>query len=169
MKEEYPFLFQEWIHEVTRVVQGARAKDEDFKKQTSDYSLNLAYVITDLPAKLRELYSNEGQLVLFVKLDKGTVQELVIGTEIPEEKIDFTVFSSYSTAKQIFMAELNPATAFINRQLKVEPLGKVYRRPRFAAKSIITGNMILQIARQVPTRFVVDNEESDKTTLLERE
>lgn len=52
------------------------------------------------------------------------------------------------------MAELNPATAFINHQLKVEPLGKVYRRPRFTAKSIITSNMILQFARQVSTRFV---------------
>ncbi len=152
MEEKRFFLYQDWIHEVTRVVQGARAKDEELRKYTSDYSLNLAYVITELPEKLKEIYSE--QLVLFVKLDKGVVQKLEIGIEIPEENIDFTVFSSHDTAKKIFTEKLNPASAFIKKQLKVEPLGKIYKMPRFTARSIITGNMILKYARQVPTEFV---------------
>jgi putative sterol carrier protein len=85
------------------------------------------------------------------------VRKLWIGTSLPKEKIDFTVSSSYKIAKQIFLGELNPATAFINGQFKVEPLSKVYLRPRFSAKSVVTGNFMLKIARQVPTRFVPDN------------
>lgn len=152
MEDKLSFLYQDWIHEVTRVVQGARAKDEELRKYTSDYSLSLAYVITELPKKLTYVYSEK--LVLFVKLDKGVVQKLEIGTEIQEENIDFTVFSSYDTVKKIFTEKLNPASAFIKKQLKVEPLGKIYKMPRFTARSIITGNMILKYARTVPTKFV---------------
>ncbi len=158
--EEKPlaFLTQEWIYEVTRVVQGARAKDEELRKYTSDYSLNLAYVITDLPEKLKEIYTKSAKavsekIVLFIKLDKGVVQKLEIGIEIPQENIDFTIYSTHDTAKKIFTEKLNPASAFIRKQLKVEPIGKIYKMPRFTAKSIITGNMILKYARLVPTDF----------------
>jgi putative sterol carrier protein len=155
MKEELLFLSPEWIHEVTSTVQGARAKDEEFRKLTSGYSLNLVYVLSELPFKLKKLYSGK-KIVLSVQLDKGRVKKLDIGTELPDGKIDFTIHSDYSIAKQIFTKQLNPATAFINRQLKVEPLSTVYRRPRFTAKSIVAGSQIIEFARQVPTRFVQD-------------
>lgn len=126
---------------------------------TSGYSLNLAYVFTELPFKLRELYSNgQQQLVLFVQLDGGKVKKLWIRTELPGEKVDFTISSDYSVVNQIFQGKLNPATAFINRQLKVEPLSRVYRRPKFTAQSIVIANMLLKIAMRVPTRFA-DHEE----------
>lgn len=161
--KEYTFLNQDWIHEVTRVVQGARAKDEDFRKATADYSLDLLYVIKDLPDKLKVAYQTDGLITLFVKLDKGVVQKLVIGTETPEEKVDFTVTSSYGTAKDIFNEILNPATAFINRHIKVEPMATVYKRPRFTAQSIIAGNMILKYARQVPTNYDFENVSNEVT------
>ncbi len=153
MKEELLFLSPDWVHEVTKVVQGSIAKDANLKKMTSGYSLNLAYVFTGLPLKLRELYSEGSQLVLFVQLDGGRVKKLWIRTELPDEKVDFTISSDYHVVNQIFQGKLNPATAFINRQLKVEPMSRVYRRPKFTAKSIVIANQLLKIAMQVPTKF----------------
>lgn len=158
------FLSPEWIHEVTKVVQGTIAKDKDLRKLTSGYSLNLAYAFTELPLKLGELYSNEHQLVLFVRLEKGRIKKLEIRTELPEEKVDFTISSDYSVVNKIFQGNLNPATAFINRQLKVEPRNRIYRRPKFTAKSIVIANMLLKIAMQVPTKFA-DREEPEKTVI----
>lgn len=149
----YVFLSPEWIYEVTRVVQAARRTDENFRKLASRFSLSLTYLVTDIPQGLQERYGGS-QSVVFVQLEKGTVRKLWIGTEPPMETVDFTVTTNYDVAKQIFLGELNPATSFINRQLKVEPLAKVYKRPRFTAKSIVTGNAILKIARQVPTLFL---------------
>lgn len=148
----YVFLSPEWVWEVTRTVQAARKSNEDFGKLTSDFSLSLAYKVTDIPQTVGN-GQGSNQVVVFLRLDKGTVRKLRIEAELPKEKVDFTVASNYSVVKQIFQGELNPATSFINGQLKVEPLNKVYQRPRFAAKSIVTGNAILRIARQVPTLF----------------
>ncbi len=163
MTEDLIFLSPEWVHEVTKIVQGNIAKDENLKKLTSGYSLNLAYVFTELPFKLRELYSNGQQLVLFVQLNSGKVKKLWIRAELPGEKVDFTIFSDYSVVNQILKGALNPASAFINRQLRVEPLSRVYRRPRFTAQSIVIANMLLKIAMRVPTKFVTDSELSGRT------
>jgi len=164
MKEELLFLSPDWVHEVTKVVQGSIAKDKNLRKLASDYSLNLAYVFEELPLKLRELYSNGQHLVLFVQLDEGRVKKLWIRTEIPDEKVDFTISSDYSIVDQIFQGKLNPATAFINRQLKVEPLSRVYRRPKFTAKSIVIANQLLKIAMQVPTKFA--EHEPERTVII---
>jgi putative sterol carrier protein len=153
MKEDLLFLSPKWVHEATKVVQGSIAKDKNLKKLTSDYNLDLAYVFTGLPVGLSELYSNKQQLVLFVQLDRGRVKKLQIRTEAPDTKVDFTIFSEYSIVSQIFQGKLNPATAFVNRQLKVEPLSRVYRRPKFTAKSIVVANQLFKIAMQVPTKF----------------
>jgi len=150
--EKIMFLSPEWIREALRVVQGARSKDEEFNKLTSGYSLNLAYVVTDIPPKLKELYSSE-QITLFIQLDKGVVKNFKILTKPPKEKIDFTITSTYPVVRQIFLGQLSVTAAFMNRQLKVEPLSMVYRRPRFTAKSIIVGNMILEFCRQIPTEY----------------
>ena len=147
------FLAPEWVREVARVVQGARKTDAEFKKLATGFSLRLLYLITDIPQELREVYS-DSQVVVSVQLDRGTVRKLRIGAEPSEEKSDFTVTSDYGVARKIFTGEMNAATSFINRQFKVEPLRRLYRNPRFAAKSIVTGNAILKIARQVPTTFL---------------
>jgi len=152
MAEKFMFLSPQWIHEAVKVVQGARSKDEEFRKLTSGYSLNLAYVITDIPPKLKALYSSE-QVTLFIQLDKGVVKDFKILTKPPKEKIDFTITSTYSIVKQIFLGQLSVTAAFMNRQLKVEPFSMVYRRARFTAKSIIVGNMILTFCSQIPTEY----------------
>ncbi len=157
MSEKLLFLSPEWVREAVRVVQGARTKDEEFNRLTSGYSLNLAYVITDIPPKLRELYSSE-KITLFIQLDKGVVKNFKILTEPPAEKIDFTISSSYSVIKEIFLEKLSETAAFLNRQLKVEPLSMVYRRPRFASKSMIVANMILRFCRQIPTDYMLNTD-----------
>ena len=166
MTEELLFLSPQWVHEAVRVVQSARAKDGEFKKLTSGYSLNLAYVITDIPPKLQELYSSD-KIILFIQLDKGVVKNFEILTKPPDEKIDFTITSSYSVVKQIFLEKLSATTAFLNRQLKVEPFSMVYRRPRFTAKSIVVGNMILRFCRQIPTNYIL-NADPNETRPLQK-
>lgn len=156
MEKKFIFLSQEWLKEVTKAVQAARLSDEEFKRLTSNYTLNLLYKITELPAEVSRLYSNIDHLTFFIKLEKGSVRRLHIGTEPPNERIDFTVSSDYSTAKQIVKGETSLATAFLNRQFKVEPQSKLYRNPRFAARAIVVGNRIFKIARQVPTEFAAD-------------
>jgi putative sterol carrier protein len=154
------FLSQEWIREVTKAVQAARVSDEEFRRMTSNFTLNLLYKISGLPAGLRQLYSGKDGICFFIKLEKGGVRKLQIGTEVPNEKIDFTVSSNYDVAKRIFTGELNLATAFFNHQFKVEPQSRLYRNPRFAARAIVVGNRIFKIARQVPTHFLSDGVDS---------
>lgn len=139
---------------MTKVVQAARIRDEEFKRLTSDFTLALLYKISELPTEISRLYSNKEQIYLLIKLEKGSVRRLYIGTEPPNERPDFTVYSTYSIAKQIITGEVSLATAFFNRQFKVEPQSKIYRNPRFAARAIVVGNKIFKIAKQVPTEFI---------------
>ena len=152
MVQEYLFLAPEWVHEVTKVVQAARSTDENFGKLARGFSLTLVYVVTELPPSLCRLH-NGPQLVALVQLDQGTVRRLWLGSEVPSEKYDFMISSRYPVAKRIWIGETNPATAFIDRQFKVEPLRRVYQRPKFTAKAIVTGNALLKIARRVPTTY----------------
>ena len=153
MEEEYIFLSSEWVHEMTRVVQAARSTDKDFGELTRGFSLSLVYLISELPQELREMHDGS-RLVILVQLDQGAVKKLWLGTEVPVKKKDFTVSSTYDLAKRIFLGEINPATAFIDRKIKVDPMRRVYLRPRFTAKAIVTGNKLIKIARQVPTSFI---------------
>jgi putative sterol carrier protein len=155
MSDEYLFLSPEWVHEVTRVVQSARTTDKDFGKLAQSFSVSLVYFITELPSVLREQYKGS-QLTVLVQLDKGTVKKLCLGTEVPQGKNDFIVSSSYGVARQIFQGQANPATVFIDRRIKVEPMRRVYQRPRFTAKAIVTGNALLKIARRVLTVYAQD-------------
>ncbi|MCL7388605.1 MAG: hypothetical protein LZ167_01260 [Thaumarchaeota archaeon] len=152
MEEKFILFSPEWIHEAIKTVQGARSKDMEFRKLTSGYSLSLAYIITDLPPKLRDLYGND-QITLFIRLDKGMVRDFKVLTEKPIEKTDFTITSTYPIAKQIFLGQLSIAAAFIDRQIKVEPLDVMYRKPRFTAKSIIVANKIVKLCQQIPTEY----------------
>ncbi len=151
----YLFLSQEWIHEVARTIQTTRQTDEQFGKLAEGFSIGLMYVITEPPPILKERYKGS-RLTFFVRLEKGVVRKLEIGTEPPLEKKDFTLTSTYEVAKQFYLGERNPANSYISGQLKIEPLSRVYRNPAFTAKAIVTGNMMLKIARQVPTEFTPD-------------
>ncbi len=154
-KSGYTFLSREWTHEVVKRIQGSRARDAQFHDLTSEFTLNLLYQITDFPPTIRGLYGDgvDGRLDIFVRLEKGSVKKLDIGIKAPEDKPDFTVSSRYTVARQIFTNELNAATSFVSRQIKIEPLAKVYLRPKFTAKAVVAANQILKIAREVPTLY----------------
>jgi len=68
----------------------------------------------------------------------------VVGIGIPDDKVDFTITSKYDLAKRIFAGEVNAATAFIDREIKVDPMRKIYQRPRFTARAITSGNALLK-------------------------
>lgn len=152
--DEFVFLSPEWIREVLRLVQCARRHNESFRRLAREFSLKLAYVVTDLPKELQRYYDGSSQLVIFVQLDKGTVRRFEVRPELPGEECDFTVYTEYGVAKRIFQGDLTPGSSFINRLVRVEPLSKVYRRPKFAARSIVVGNLILKFARRARTVFV---------------
>lgn len=138
---------------MVRAIENAKATDEEFRKLTEGFSLKVAYVIGDLPPKLREQH-NSGEVVIFVELAEGAMRGLAVGTRVPDDKKpDFTVRSDYAMAKKIFLGEINPATAFIKRQFKAEPFRKLYMDPAFTAKSIVTANAILRVIKDIPTAF----------------
>jgi len=150
----YVFLSPEWIREVLRLVQCARRSNESFRRLATGFTLKVAYVIEDLPRELRGYYNGSEKAVVFVQLEKGTVRRFQISPEMPADAPDFTIFSNYKTAKRIFQGELTPGSSFIERLVRVEPLSKVYRKPKFAARSIVAGNLILKFARKARTVFV---------------
>lgn len=150
----FVFLTPDWIREVLRLVQSARRQNESFRRLASRFTLKLAYVVQGLPRELRSYYQGADQAVIFVQLEKGAVRRFEISAHPPADKVDFTIFSDYSVAKRIFQGELAPGSSFINRLLRVEPLHKIYRNPKFAARSIVAGNLILKFARRARTVFV---------------
>lgn len=153
MNKELLFLSPEWIQEAIKVIQSARSKDEKFKKLTSDYNLNLLYIVTDIPQELIKLYSSD-KISLFIQLVKGVVNKFEIITDSPINNPDFTITSNYTVAKQIFLGKLSLTSAYINRKVKIEPMSLIYRRPRFTAKSMIVGNMILKLCKEIPTKYM---------------
>lgn len=157
LRNGYVFLSPQWVQEASRTIQSAKRTDEYLGKMASRLNLGLVYIITDLPTELRHSIG-ESKMVIFVRLKKGAVQRLEIGTTVPkDEKIDFTILSDYQQAKSILLGETNPANAFVRRQIQVMPLKEVYRRPRFTAECIVGGNQMIQIIRKIPTIFPSNN------------
>ncbi len=152
----YIFLTPDWIREVLRLVQAARRSNESFRRLARNFTLNLVYVIEKLPSQLRTYYQGSDQATIFVELEKGAVRRFRIGCELPAEKVDFTIFSDYKVAKQVFQGELTPGSSFINRLLRVEPLAAVYRKPKLTARAIVVGNLIVKFARRARTVFLPD-------------
>ena len=160
LRKGYVFLSPQWVQEASRVIQSAKRTDEYLGKLASRLNLGLTYIITDLPKELSEAIG-ESKMVIFIRLKKGAVQVLEIGTTVPEgEKVDFTIASSYRQAKSIFLGEINPANAFVRRQIQVMPLREVYRRPRFTAECIVGGNQMIQIIQTIPTIFQSNSTDS---------
>lgn len=148
------FLTPEWIREVLRLVQAARRNNESFRLLTRGFTLNVAYVVQSLPEQLRAFYGGADQAVVFVQLEKGAVRRFEIGAHLPSQAVDFTISSDYRIAKRIFQGELTPGSSFINRLVHVEPLEKLSRRPKFAARAIVVGNLILKFARRAQTVYL---------------
>jgi len=151
--DRHVFLSKNWVHNVVKAIERAKAEDEGFRSLTYGFSLSLAYVITELPETLKDRYGGD-EAVIFIELEDGFLRKLIVDKEVPtDKKADFTVRSSYEVAKKIFLGELKPATAFVKRKVKVRPFMKLYQDPAFTAKSIIAINAMLKIIKDVPTIF----------------
>jgi putative sterol carrier protein len=149
--EGYLFLSKDWIGKAVAAIERAKATDESVRKQASEFSLSIAYVIENIPEALKELYSSD-RVIVYIELDKGELKRFKVDTGV-KEKTDFTVISDYEIAKKNFTGELNPVSTFIRRQIKIEPMRKVYADPSFSAKALTTVNTLLKIIKEVPTVF----------------
>jgi putative sterol carrier protein len=147
------FLSEEWVRHVVATIERAKSTNESIKALASEFSLSVAYIINGLPKPLKELY-NSDSVAIYIELNHGVIKRFVVGAEAPKESSpDFTVESDYIIAKKIFLGEINPASAFIKRYIKVKPLMKLYMDPSFTAKSITIANMLRKAIETVPTVF----------------
>lgn len=116
-------------------------------------SLNLACLIRNLPAVLRSWYAGSRRLVIVARIVKGTVSKVEIATELPQDKVHLLLAGDYRLYERIFRGESSLATSFISGRLRVEPVHDFPAWPKLAAKSLVTGNLLLKIVRKVPTVF----------------
>ncbi len=147
------FLTPEWVEEVRRAVEAVKTSDPYFRMMLNDFTMNVKYVIHDLPAKLRPLYGTGREAAVFVRLHQGTVQGVQFGRKPAGEDTHLVVTIDYETAKRLFRGESSPARAVISQDLKAEPVNGFRHWHRVAAKSIITASRVLRTARKVPTSF----------------
>jgi len=147
------FLSEEWVRQVVATIEQAKLINKDLKTLASEFRLNIAYIINELPEALKKRY-NSNKLVVYIELNHGVIRKFIVNSKEPKESSpDFTVESSYSIAKKIFLGEINPATAFIKRYIKVKPLMKLYTDPAFTAKSITAAIALRKAIENVPTEF----------------
>ncbi len=147
------FLSEEWVRRIGAAIEKAKATDPEVKSLASEFSLSVAYVVSDLPERLQQIYGSN-QVAIYVELEEGLLKRFTAGKDIPGGKApDFTVESGYHTAKQIFLGEMNLASAFVRRAFKVKPFTRIYANPSFSAKSLTTFNVLLKVMHRVETEF----------------
>jgi hypothetical protein len=119
----------------------------------ADLNLNLLYRIQKLPAKLRQHYGGTSEALIFTAVEKGVARRIVIGADAPPEPVHVVVTLDYKVAKQLYLGEASPAASVFSRRVKAAPVNGFHHWPRVAAKSLVTVNRVLRIARKVPTKF----------------
>ncbi len=151
--ETFLFLSPEWVRQVIRTVESAKQNDPALRARLSDYTVNVHYIVRNVPPHLRPWYGKDGQAEIFVELKKGSVRRVFIGRKPARARPDLIVTVEYKVARKLFLGQLSPAVSFINRRVKAEPVNGFRHWPKLAAKSIVTGSQVLKLARKVPTRF----------------
>ena len=150
---DYVFLSPDWVHEVARVVHKARSSDQYFGNLVADLNLNLLYRIQKLPAKLRKHYGGASEALIFAVVEKGVARRIDIGVEAPSEPVHVLVTLDYKVAKQLYLGESSAAASVVSQRVKAKPVNGFRHWPRIAAKSLVTVNRVLRLARKVPTKF----------------
>ena len=149
----YVFLTLEWIHRAAEAVQSARQTDAYLKHLLADYSLRVTYIVGDLPDWMRRRYEGACQAVVCVRLHRGSVREIRLAGTKTSNEADLVVNLSFDTAKNLFLGELSPARAILNRQVTAKPAAGFRRWPMIAAHSLVTASIVLKAVRKVPTVF----------------
>ena len=151
--DEHVFLTPRWIEEVRRVVEAAKQADLHFRLLVNDFTMNVKYVIRDLPEGLRRVYGGKSEAAVYVRLHEGSVQQIRLGRKPARQEIHLVVTIDYHTAKQLFLGHSSPARVVISRRLKARPVNGFRHWHKVAARSIVTANRVLRTARKVPTAF----------------
>jgi len=147
------FLSEEWVRRMGTAIEKAKATDPEVKSLASEFSLSVAYVISNLPKRLQQIYDCD-RVAIYVELEEGVLKRFTAAKDIPNGKDpNFTVESGYGTAKSIFLGEMNLASAFVRRAFKVKPFTRIYANPSFSAKSLTTFNVLLKVMHKVETEF----------------
>jgi len=148
------FLSKEWMDKIVSAIEDARAIDPELMAKTSEFSLSVAYVVENLPEKLKDLYKSD-KVVIYVEMEKGNLKQFNVGTEMPNEKFtDFFVTTKYEIARKNFQGELNLLSTFIKRLVKVSPWRKISMNPMFTIKSLATMIALMKVMREVPTIYL---------------
>ena len=146
------FLSPVWIRKVAQAVHLARGTDPYFRDLATGFSLKLALVIRQIPRSLWTIHGGS-QTVTSVWIEKGAVRRIQFSAAPPPGKADCVVVSDYRAAKRIIQGKSSLTGCFLTRQLTVQSNNAYWRRPGLVAKSILAANMVVRIARQVPTVF----------------
>ena len=153
--EKHVFLTPQWIEEVRRAVEAAKKTDLYFRLLVNDFTMNVKYVIRDLPTELRPSYGGKREAAVYVQLHEGSVRKIRLGRKPVRQETHLVVTIDYDTAKQLFLGHSSPARVVISRGLKAEPVNGFRHWHKVAARSIVTANRVLRTARKVPTAFDV--------------
>jgi putative sterol carrier protein len=151
------FLSKEWVSKAIAEIEKAKKYNEEVRRKTSEFTVKIAYIVTDIPNILGELYDSK-DIVIFIGLDEGRLTEFKVEGDIPSnmvEGVDYTIESDYETLKKIFMGKINVVSAYINKLVKIRPLHKLYINPRFTAKSLTTVSLLLNILRENMDTFYI--------------
>ncbi len=150
--KEYLFLSREWIIEATRAIEEAKRVDEEFRELARGFTLTVAYIVKNLPRRLRELYGSD-VITILIKLEEGVLKKLEISPGQVKHDADFRVESDYEVAKKLFSGELSAGSAFVKKKISVGPISKLYMNPAFTARSLVTASKMLKIMARVPTKY----------------
>lgn len=146
------FLSEEWINEAVRLIEEAKIFDETVRSLSSELSLSVAYIIRDLPDRLKKDYGNI--LTIYVELDRGTTKKFAIHKGSSENILaDYIVESTYDIAKKIFSGEMNPGLAFFSKLVKIKSASKIHLNLVFITKSLILFSALLRYIRKIPTTW----------------
>ena len=147
------FLSPEWIRQVIEATESAKMDDPYFRELVADFTMNVKYVVRDLPGELRAQYGGKSRMVMFVALDRGSVRQIHFGRRPANQEVHLEVASDYETAKRLFLRECSPARVFLNRGVTAKPVGGFRHWSKVNANSLLTASRLLRMARKVPTVF----------------
>jgi len=149
--KNFVFLSREWVTSAVLEIEKAKANNEELRKRLSGVNFRLAFKVTDIPPKLRELYGSD-QIIAYFKIDNGDLKDFLLTNKAPKD-VDFTITAEYAVAKEIFEGKVDPLTAFTNFMVRVRPFRRLFSNPLSSAKLLSIANDLLKLVKNVPTIF----------------
>lgn len=70
---QYGFLTKEWIYAATKAIEDAKKNNGEFTSLTRGFTLNIVYVVKDLPDELRKMYGSD-EISVYIELIEGELK-----------------------------------------------------------------------------------------------